>query len=535
MYFHVFSIYFIMEGKMAKKDERYLNVTLKNESDESGDIIVSFSGIFKMLKKYFLIWIITAVVAGVLVLTYSTITSAGNQYKSLTALISFSYDGIEDGLDPDGNTFDVNTIKNPTVIESALTELGLSVESLEEIRQNISIDGIIPSNAIDKITTYKSIYENASGSSSALSAAQAMLDTSYYPTQFKVTFNYSSTGFDKDKAVNVFNTMLECYRDYFISTYGRNEALGNAVKSIDYTEYDYAETIDTFDSTLTTLKSYVDGLTSEDTTHFRSNSTGYTFSDLSESISIIQSMDVDILSSYITLKNVTKDKDSLIIYYQYRIDSLTREKTVAEEKLASIVESIDNYQKDTIMIFNNETETTNTEYNQYSEEYDTLIKQKISTQAEVSTATQHINYYNQRITALKSNAADSSDTYVEKVEEDLASLSDKVNQLIDDINTTAEEYYENVQFANAYNILIPASGSGSVSFVKLTISSAIVPLVVIEALLVLVYICAAFVLAIINESKKEKALAAEAESVEAESESESEEAETDTETENTDK
>ncbi|MCC8135276.1 MAG: lipopolysaccharide biosynthesis protein [Ruminococcus sp.] len=515
---------------MAKKDERYLNVTLKNESDESGDIIVSFSGIFKMLKKYFLIWIVTAVVAGVLVFTCSAITS-GNQNKSLTALISFSYDGIEDGLDPEGNTFDVNTIKNPTVIESALTELGLSVESLEEIRQNISIDGIIPSDAIDKITTYKSVYESASGSSSALSAAQAMLDTSYYPTQFKVTFNYSSTGFNEDEAVDVFNTMLECYRDYFISTYGSNEALGSAVKSIDYTEYDYAEAVDVFDSTLSTLKSYVNDLASEDTTRFRSNSTGYTFSDLSESISTIQSMDLDILSSYITVNNVTKDKDSLITYYQYRIDSLTREKTVAEEKLASIVESIDNYQKDTIMVFGNGTETTDTEYSQYSEEYDTLIKQKISTQTEVSTATQRINYYNQRITSLKSKAA-GSDTYVEKVEEDLSSLSDKVNQLIDDINTTAEEYYENVPFANAYNILVPASGSGAVSFVKSTISSAIVPLVVIEALLVLVYICAAFVLAIINESKKKKALA-EAESVEAESESESEEAETDTE--NTDK
>lgn len=513
---------------MAKKDECYLDITLKNESDESGDIIVSFSGIFKMLKKYFLIWIVTAVVAGVLVFTCSAITS-DDQHKSLTALISFSYDGIEEGLDPEGNTFDVNTIKNPTVIESALTELGLSVKSLEKIRQNIFIDGIIPSDAIDKITTYKSVYENASGSSSALSAAQAMLDTSYYPTQFKVTFNYSSTGFDEGEAVDVFNTMLECYRDYFISTYGSNEVLGSAVKSIDYTEYDYAETVDIFDSTLTTLKSYVDNLASEDTTRFRSNSTGYTFSDLSESISTIQIIDLDILSSYITVNNVTKDKDSLITYYQYRIDSLTREKTVAEEKLASIVESIDSYQKDTIMVFGNGTETTDTEYSQYSEEYDTLINQKISTQTEVSTATQRINYYNQRITSLKSKAA-GLDAYVEKVEKDLASLNDKVDQLIDDINTTAEEYYENVPFANAYNILVPASGSGAASFVKRTISSAIVPLVVIEALLVLVYICAAFVFAIINESKKKKALA-EAESVEAESESESEEADT----ENTDK
>ena len=38
---------------MNKKDERYLNITLKNE-EQQDEVVISLAGIFKMLKKYFL-------------------------------------------------------------------------------------------------------------------------------------------------------------------------------------------------------------------------------------------------------------------------------------------------------------------------------------------------------------------------------------------------------------------------------------------------------------------------------------------------
>lgn len=383
---------------MDKKEQCYLNVTLKDEDNEKNDVIVSISGIFRKFKKYFLVWLVTAVVSVMLILTGSAIFSS-DQHKAMSALVSFTFDGIEKGLDPDGNKFDVNSLKNPFVIESALTKLGYPLDELEIIRQSISIEEIIPSDAIDRIITYKSVYENATNG--ALSAAQAMLDVTYYPTQYKVKFNYSQTSFENDEAVEIFNTILECYRDYFFETYGYNKALGSAVTVLDYTKYDYAESVDVFDSTLSTLKSYVSHLAEEDTTRFRSANTGYTFSDLSEAIKTIQEMDLDRISSYVTVNNVTKDKDTLIDYYQYRIDALNREKAIASETLATISNLIETYQKDTIMVFGNGTDNTDTQETQYSEQYDSLIRQKISAQNTVSTATQRVNYYNQRIKSLK--------------------------------------------------------------------------------------------------------------------------------------
>lgn len=46
----------------------------------------------------------------------------------LTAMVGFTYDGIEKGLDPNGNEFDANTLKSPSIIESTLTDLGMDTK-----------------------------------------------------------------------------------------------------------------------------------------------------------------------------------------------------------------------------------------------------------------------------------------------------------------------------------------------------------------------------------------------------------------------
>ena len=476
--------------------KHYLNVTLENEKQKNQDeLIISFSGIFKQLKRFFLIWIVVSTIVGVLTpICYGLFNS--KEQKKLSALISFTYSGIENGKAPDGRSFDVNTVKNPSVIEKALLAMGEDMTELENIRQGIYIEGVVPDDTIDKITMYQSIYEQGS-----LTAGKEMLDVKVYPTKFIVYFDYSETIFDGQRAVELLNNILYAYSDYFFEKYGFNDALGSAVNALDYTEYDYSQAVDVFDSTLSTLQDYVSTLSSKDNTRFRATSTGYTFSDLSESISTIRDVDLDILSSYITVNIVTKDKDTLLAYYNYRVENLNRQKKISEDELKTVKEAIEQYEKDTIIIYGEKQDTS--QYTQASEEYDNLINKKISAQKAVSTYTQKIDKYQKRISELNGSAT-ASKAKMEKVETELADLSQKVDHLLDIVNQTADEYYETIYLANAYNILVPADTSGLITL-KTIIKSAFPIFLVLEGLLFIAYLGTAFVLALVYENKAKNA------------------------------
>ena len=481
---------------MCKENDHNLNVTLKAETAADKDVIVSFHTLFNKIKRVFLLWLLISFIVGTLIIGLS-IFSASSPKTPLSAVIGFSYNGIEKGKSPDGSDFDTDTLSSPKGITAALNERQMDMNLLEPIRQGISIEGIIPNNAADRIIAYKNVYESFSANS--LNAAEKMLNTTYHPTQFRLKFDYSLTSLSRSEAADIFNTILECYKDYFFEEYGFNEALGNAVSVLSYKDYDYAEALDLFDDALSNLNSYVKELSSDDTTRFRSNVTGYSFADLTRAISSIREMDLDILSSYVSVNNVTKDKDRLVAYYEYRIENLTRQKAVYEEELATIKESIDSYQKDQIIVFSNGTEGMNSQFTEASEQYDKMISQRISVQTSLSNTTQRINYYNDRIRALKSKVVGSTDK-IQKTEADIDALSQKITTLVDTVNKTADDYYENVSLSNAYNILVPAS-SEVVAAVKGGVKSAIVPAFIIEMLIFLGF----FAVCLVNAIKEDAA------------------------------
>ena len=488
---------------MAKKDDRNLNITIKNQEDKADEVVVSISTVIKKLKKYLFVWIVAAVFFVVASFGYAAITTHVNK-PELSALVSFSYSGIEKGLAPDGRKFDVNTLKDPSVIKDTLTELDIDQSELEEIRQGISFKGVIPKDAADRITLYDKILEgNTSG---GLQAAEKILDTTYFPTQYFVYFNYNGTNLSDKQAVDVLNGMLKQYETYFYKTYGYNEAIGSAVAAIDYQDYDYSEALDVFSDNISTLKRYVKQLSNDDKARFRSAETGYTFDDLYDALDTVQSVDIDRISSYVSIYNLTKDKDQALAYYEYRIKAMNREQAAYEEELASYEASIASYEKDQIIIFGNGTDDTNTTSSIASEQYDKMIQAKNNIAASLARTKQRVEYYKERQEALQNNPVGSNE-YTETVEANLASVKEKVSKLVDLVKTTSDEYYKSVTFGNAYTILVPASNTVS-SKLGLIIANAKMPLVALEALAFLVFFGVAFVEALIQDNKKRKALAA---------------------------
>ena len=494
------------EDKMSKNEERNLNVTIKNDSDDKENVVLTLSSLGRGLKKYFLPWIIIAVIAFVSVAGINTIKVIRNK-APFRALISFNYDGIEKGLDPAGNTFDINSVKNVQVISDALIENDVDIEKADAVRNAITFEGVIPSDIIDRITTYQSVYEKAQ--SGNLSAAQAMLDVTYYPTQFKVKFDYGETEIPREKAVQVFNTILNNYRDYFFDQYGYNHSLGQALSAVSYMDYDYSEAVDLFRVNLNSLDDYVRTISRTDSSHFRSKETGvageegltgYTFDDISQSIDALKKIDLARISSYVTVNNVTRDKVATIAYYQYNIDELTRQKNAYTERLANLKTAIDSYKKDTVLVMNSLDGTTNQQLTQSSEQYDRLVERYDDVATNLANVKQEINMYTQRRDGL-AKGKEGTPEMAAYTEGELKKLNDKFTRLVEITRIASEQYYETEEFANAYKVLVPAVNSQS-EIIKNILKSSVMPIIAVEALTVVFLIVAAFIYAIKEENGK---------------------------------
>ncbi len=494
---------------MSNNEEKNINIILNNK-EEADEVVISFSELLLALKKYLLPWIIVSVIVASTLVGITAVKVNKNK-PVIEALISFNFTGINDGKTPDGKTFNITDVKKPAIVEAAFNEMNIPLSNLESVRQGIHFEGIRPEWVIDKMTAYDIIFRGQSNS--ALSAADKMLDIDYTPNKYKVTFNYSGTSFSSGEAVEILNNILNCYNDYFFKTYKYNEPLGNATAVVDFSTYDYAEIIDVFDNTLTSLRKYANSLNSSDSTNFRSTQTGRSFSDLSKLISSLERNDLDKISSYITINCVTKDKDSLLSYYSYKIKDLERQETIYRDELDAVTEIINKYEKDDVLILGSSSDQLNTQFTQASAEYDKLLDRKLNAQSDLSETTQKIVKFKQLINDLNTANVGSTNKN-EKVEADIEALNVKINEMVELLNITADEYYENVSLANAFSILSPASAEIG-SPINNLINHALKPVVIVEALVFLIFFGISFVSSIISYKKKKKAENDEADDEEA--------------------
>lgn len=483
---------------MADQNTKNVNLIVKNEEPHREEVVVSIAAIFRKLKKYFLVWFLTSIIVGGLLGGVSVFFSTTSS-TPVRALVRFTHNGIEKGKNPDGSVFDANSMKSPLVLDRALKACDMEPELLETVRRDIEIEGVVPEDVYDRLTTYRNILDTMS--SGQLAAANAMLDQTWHSTQYKVIFNYKDAKISRSEAVQLVNAVLDAYRDFYFEQYGYNEALGNVLNSMDYTEYDYAEAVDMFRTSLNSLNRYVSNLASDDTTRFRSTKTGLTFADLKSNISAIKDLDLDLISSYLNLNNITKDKDRLQAYYEFRIENLERQQKTDEETLTAVNAAFDSYEKDQVIIFSDS--IANTESTIASDEYDKLINRRISAQNALSETKQQIDYYKERVATLRKTTVGSTDK-VKKVEADLARVDEKVKELVKTVNDTADDYYQNVSLANAYQVLVPAAADISISF-KSGISKAIIPTLGLEALLFVAYLIVVLFEALKEETIKRNA------------------------------
>ncbi len=440
----------------------YLQVENPEENDSQIDIVNVVSAMAKRRRLYFYFLIMASCIGVCLGLAIVGVQYLTGKNSYARAVVSFQYEGIEEGLDPNGAAFDINKIKSPVVIENALTNLGITDISTEDIRQNIMIQGVIPEDAVERITVIKEMaLEDASN-------YEKILDVTYFPSQY-IVYLYKDKFMKASDTTEILNAVLDSYRTYFMDAYANTEVLTVTSNLIDYKDYDYVESIDMLESQIDIMLDYVTER-KEQAADFRSSVTGLSFGDIETSLRTIEDIDLANLSSYIENTALSKDKRRMVEYYEYKIRKYNMELSELQVQLKTVQNTIDTYAKDPVVIVSSQESTQ--EITQTNEYYDQLIEKKLDLNSKIASMNTDLNETYELLNNMNSiNRTSTQDEY-DYADALLEKIALTIAEWVELTEKTTEEYYSTTLFSNAYKIAVPANyqaNGGIVEIVKTVI------------------------------------------------------------------
>jgi hypothetical protein len=362
------------------------------------------------------------------------------------AVITLQFDGIEDGLDPNGASFDINKIKSPNVIQNALDDLGETGYNAESIREGISIEGVIPEDAMERITVIKEM------SLEDVSNYEKILDVSYFPSQY-IVYLEQQKGMSASKTKEILNAILESYKEYFLDTYANTAVLTVTSNLLDYESYDYQESIDMISTQIDIMQTYVEERRAQ-APDFRSSATGLSFGDIATSLSTIEDVDLANLSAYVENTTLTKDIERLVEYYNYRINKYNMDMSEVESNLTTVQNTINSYVKDPVVIVSSQ--ESQTEITQANEYYDTLVQQKIDLSSQMASINSKLNETYRLLNAVNNSDSENTQEQYDYADENLAKITETISKWVSLTEDTTEEYYNTTLFSNAVTVAVPA-------------------------------------------------------------------------------
>ena len=417
-----------------------LQVNQKNNANETElDLINIFShmGKKKKLMAYLLtLAILVGAAAGVLYSGFEHMSGKGSYAR---ALVTFQFEGIESGISPNGSAFDVSMLKSPNVIQNALTELGLDEIYTDSVRRNIVIQGVIPEDAVEQITTFEKMAEKDA------SKYEKILDVSYFPSQY-IIYLYDDGTFSPRELTEILDGIIVSYRQYFMDTYANTEVLTVTSNLLSGSDYDYGESVDLVKTQIDIMLSYVNEKL-EEAPDFRSSQTGLSYEDIVTALQFVQSVDISKLSSFVESNALTKDKNRQIEYYEYMIRECSNKISELQTQLESVTNTINNYEKDPVVVVSSSDSTL--EYGEKNAYYDTLVNQKISLNKQISVQNTSLNEYYLQLNSLQAHETANDQSQYDYADGLLQRLDTTISSWVTLIEQTTEEYYKTTLFSNA--------------------------------------------------------------------------------------
>lgn len=354
-----------------------------------------------------------------------------NKSYNATTFITFNFQGIEKGQNPDGSAFDIGLMTSTAVLEKVYEKfpiLGDKGIRIENIKRAFSAEGVIP-NLVNK---------------RAEEALKNNEDYAYNPFNYKLSLNLTG---DRKLDRQILESMIREYSDYFNFRFNRTETLGKITNGFE--TYDYVEFIEIANNNVSRLKAFLE---EKKKINYRSQKYLMTFSDILTELNILESIEIKNLDSIVQNNNLTKDKTRLIDKYTTTIRELKLEKAKSNAEKEIIKDMLNNYKPSTTQVIVPNLEGSLTESSGESY-YSKLISRATEAGVKVVSLDEEIKYIQQKIDEIRANGIEKTE-YINTADKLVKLVGDKLNNLIDKTNDITKEYKE-IYFSNMIKKITP--------------------------------------------------------------------------------
>ena len=442
-----------------------INVVLNTpEADGIQIDLVHIFHTMKLSRSVYAWLIILCIMAGLCApLLLYQINDSGESVSSVVTL-DYYVDGkyVEGITAPDGSELDLTQILSSYVLSNAMDGLDLSQPiSISSLRSNLKVERVLTdsSRRLQEIAARMQEQKNQD----AFTTAQNVKLT--YQNKFVVSLSNGFSEEDSKKKVMLkaselsvlLNRVLTSYNNYLFETYADQQLPPDEFVVIDSDRLDTLECLDQLRTAISNLYSYCESK-QPDKIAYRSWKTGYTLTDLMNFLQMSKEVDLNYLYSYIYLNSITKDKDRLLLKYQYRLRNAERSLDNLNENIVTVDSILKNYKNDEIVVTSQDNDlskvtSTPTDY------FNRLVMQQVENYKGAADIKIRIDELKKRIERLDES---SDNSYIElDSQEEISKELDKCISHCRDIYNQIKAHMEEMISRSEYTTFINSTNAAS--------------------------------------------------------------------------
>ena len=334
----------------------------------------------------------------------------------VTANLSFTFDGAQDGVAPNGYAFDVNEISSETVLTEALINVGMDGRyTFEDLQPNLAVQGVYPEDLVSQMTRYSSVTD--------ASSSQMLTLSEYHPTVFNIVlYKDFDSSISKNDLIELLDSILQSYRNWFAKVYAMGSIDAIQVESIE--DYDYFQQLEMLQFKLQQAAGYSIEMTGKAPT-LQLNGKG--FSDMSLLFNTMNNSDLNRLSATMTMNALSKDLDRLQGQYELEIQELESQVAIKTTLMDNLDMLLSVYGKSGIIYLSTSDALNKVDWVS-STIYDNLVNIRNGVSDEIASLNTQITNYKNKLEELHVGEVAAAKEEKEEKTEEILTKKDSVKE-----------------------------------------------------------------------------------------------------------